>query len=163
MTLVSEHHPRSRRVSRIAALFVLLTPIVVVSSSPTLPPPHEYVVDGSVVRPGGGDLAGFAVVLMYKWKQEEPAPWSRSTTARLTNANGWFQVAGTFYGQGIDSLAPAWVSPDTVIMGTAFSAGEDPGSPNQSLHTQDGFFCDKDKWEVDSYIHFYYEKTLILP
>jgi len=72
-------------------------------------------------------------------------------------------VAGTFYGQGIDSLAPAWVSPDTVIMGTAFSAGEDPGSPNQSLHTEDGFLCDKDKWEVDSYIHFYDEKTLILP
>jgi hypothetical protein len=48
-------------------------------------------------------------------------------------------------------------------MGTAFSAGEDPGSPNQSLHTEDGFLCDKDKWEVDSYIHFYDEKTLILP
>ena len=66
MALASEHHSRSHRASRIAALFALLTPIVVVSLSPTLPPPHEYVVDGSVVRPGGGDLAGFAVVLMYK-------------------------------------------------------------------------------------------------
>jgi len=149
-------------------LFVLLTPIIVVSSSPTLPPPHEYVVTGKVARPGGGDLEGYAVVLMYKWNQEESPRWRQSTTAHLTNASGAFQVvSGFFYDDYVDSLAPAWVSPDTVIMGTAFSAGEDPGSPNESLHsgTEDGFLCDKNvnKWEVDSYTHYYDEKVLVLP
>lgn len=158
--------PGSLRLLRKACWTLLLVPLVVSSTPPSLPPYHEYVVDGSITRTGGGTLEGFAIVLMYK--RSAPTEWVRGTSPALTDASGHFQVrSGEFHLSTVDSLAPAMVNPDTLIIGTPFPTSEDPGYANESLHSgrDDGFFCDKDvtSWEVDGYTHYYENRILILP
>jgi hypothetical protein len=160
---------RPHHVLRIVCLVLLLAPIAVTSTPPSLPPYHQYRIDGHIERAGGGTLEGFAIVLIYKRKTYDgPTDWVRGGTPDLTDDRGRFQVlSGEFYFDEVDSLSTAMVTPDTVIVGAPFPASEDPGTPIKSFHThaKDGFICDDvdSVWEVDGYAHYYTDKTFPLP
>jgi len=156
---------------RIAALLILLFPMVGLSSEPIPSPSHGFEFDGSVRRASAGPIKNYTVIAMA-WRQdghrvgfcgglEDLLP---SQPFDLTNDSGKFSVY--FWTCGVpDTLSVAVISPDTTIMGTIvpmnslrgayeeidgnWKSGGDGCSSPTSTHYVQGYIFDADSLVIN--------------
>ena len=137
---------------RIFLVVGMLAPLTVSSTPPSLGPWHSFTLSGNVSH-GGGSVANYTVVAMGKldgaWRMlhscsvREAANWGGARDIDLTGTGGNFYLS-LWLCEPPDSIAPAVVLPDGIILGPQIprSALQYTTYHATSTTTEDGFLCD---------------------